>query len=77
MHIDAAVTLTPLRQEHLSPAIDRFCAKLSEYGLDVGKGEVNTLVRGEMDDVFDGLKEAYKEVLKKGDANLVVVVRNF
>lgn len=77
MYIDAAVTLLPLRQDHLSPAIDAFCDKLSENGLDVGKGEVNTLVRGDMEDVFEGIKDAYNEVLRKGDANLVVVFRNF
>lgn len=76
MQIDSAVTLLPLRQEHLSPAIDAFYTKLSELRLEVDTREVSKFVRGELENVFAGVQEAYKDAFQIDDANLVIVVRN-
>ena len=47
MHISAQVSLYPLRQERLSPAIEEAWKILEEHELDVEKGSMSTIVSGE------------------------------
>ncbi|HLF09306.1 MAG TPA: YkoF family thiamine/hydroxymethylpyrimidine-binding protein [Dehalococcoidia bacterium] len=76
MPITAQVSLYPLRQPHLTPAIERTLEVLRSHGLAVDPGTMSTLVSGEDDAVFAALKEAFQEVAQQGGVVMVVTLSN-
>ena len=74
--ISAQVSIYPLRQPHLTPAIAEWSKTLREAGLDVRAGAMSTLVVGDCGAVFDGLKEAFRSAAAVGDVVMVVSVSN-
>ncbi|HWO93175.1 MAG TPA: YkoF family thiamine/hydroxymethylpyrimidine-binding protein [Dehalococcoidia bacterium] len=74
--ISAQVSLYPLRQEHVSPAIDEAIAILRRAELDVTVGPMSTVVAGDDDRVFDALKQAFRAASQRGDVVLVVTFSN-
>jgi uncharacterized protein YqgV (UPF0045/DUF77 family) len=49
---------------------------LRARGLDVRSGPMSTIVTGEPDAVFDGLKASFRSAAELGDAVMVVTVSN-
>ena len=76
MHISAQISLYPLRQQRLSPAIEEAWKILEENQLDVEKGAMSTLVSGEADKVFGAIKEVFRRSAGKGQVAMVVTFAN-
>ncbi|PMP77782.1 MAG: hypothetical protein C0183_16945 [Roseiflexus castenholzii] len=72
--LTAQVSLYPLRQEHLSPAIDAALALWRERGLDVRPGAMSTLIAGEEETVWEALRAAFAAAC--GETVMVVTVSN-
>lgn len=76
MQIAALVSLYPLRQEKLSPAIEEAWRILEDNQLDLEKGAMSTLVSGDAEKVFDAIKEAFLTSAEKGQISMVVTFAN-
>jgi len=74
--ITAQVSLYPLRQATLSPAIDEVLRILREHGLDVKAGPMSSLVAGEETAVFTALQSAFSQVSKQGPVVMVATFSN-
>jgi uncharacterized protein YqgV (UPF0045/DUF77 family) len=76
MFISAQISIYPLRQERLSPAVEAVTASLAARGLRSGVGPMSTVVTGEAAAVFDGLQAAYAMVAATGHVVMVVTLSN-
>ena len=76
MDISAQVSLYPLRQDHLSPAIREMQDVLAAAGLDVACGPMSTLVTGDGVAVFDALKESFLRAATTGHVVMTATVSN-
>lgn len=74
--ISAQVSLYPLRQSDLKPAIDAAREAFRTHGLDAVSGTMSTVVAGEADTVFDALKSSFQSAAGIGDVVMVVSVSN-
>jgi uncharacterized protein YqgV (UPF0045/DUF77 family) len=74
--ISAQVSLYPLRQSHLGPAISRLTEILRTSGLEVRPGPTSTLVVGESSKIFDTLKASFQSAATLGDVVMVVSFSN-
>ena len=76
MFVAAQVSLYPLRQPRLSPAIDRAQKIFRERGLNAQRGPMSTVVSGEDADVFGALVEAFKEASAAGEVVMTLTLSN-
>ncbi len=76
MHVSAQISLYPLRQEQLSPAIRELQAALKGVGLDVTPGPMSTLVAGEGEAVFDALKSSFLRAAEAGHVVMTATISN-
>jgi uncharacterized protein YqgV (UPF0045/DUF77 family) len=76
MVISAQLSLYPLRQEHLSPAIQAAREALLAVGLQPHVGPMSTVVTGEVGTVFAGLQEAFVRAAATGDVVMTVTLSN-
>ena len=76
MHISAQISLYPLRQEHLSPAITAVKDLFEKEGLHPRVGPMSTVVEGESDVVFSALHKAFIEASENGQIVLTITVSN-
>jgi uncharacterized protein YqgV (UPF0045/DUF77 family) len=76
MFISAQVSLYPLRQQSLSPAIDRTLAVFRSRDLQVAPGPMSSVVSGEDDVLFAALKEAFRAACAGGDVVMAVTFSN-
>lgn len=74
--ISAQVSLYPLRQASLGPAIRQAVRILRQGGLKTRVGEMSTLVWGEERAVFDALQEAFHQAAERGDVVMAVTLSN-
>ena len=74
--ISAQVSVYPLRQERLGPAIEAVVAALQREGVEIRKGSMSTLVRGETQLVFAALREGFECAAAQGDVVMVFTVSN-
>ena len=74
--VSAQISLYPLRQESIGPAIREVVRILRLRGLRTRVGEMSTLVWGEQDLIFDALKEAFQLATERGDTVMVVTLSN-
>jgi len=74
--ITAQVSVYPLRQAHLSPAIDAVRRVLESRGLQPEIGAMSTVVVGEAKDVFVALHEAFDRAAASGHVVMTVTVSN-
>jgi len=74
--ITAQVSLYPLRQESIGPAIREAVRAFRHCELNSRVGEMSTLVWGEEGAVFEALREAFDEATKRGDTAMVVTLSN-
>ena len=70
--ISAQVSLYPLRQPHVGPAISKAIEVFRAHGLDVRPGSMSTVIVGETDTVFDSLKASFQSAAALGDVVMVV-----
>lgn len=76
MKISAQISVYPLRQEKLSPAVHAVREALEARGLTPDVGPMSTIVVGETATVFSGIREAFEAATAKGDTVLVVTLSN-
>ena len=76
MQISAQISLYPLRQERLSPAIEEAWKILEKSQLDFKKGGMSTVVSGEAEVVFGAIKEVFLKSAEKGPVSMVVTFSN-
>jgi uncharacterized protein YqgV (UPF0045/DUF77 family) len=74
--IAAQVSLYPLRQESLSPAIDEALRIFRGHGLSVEPGVMSTLITGDDAAIFAALQEAFRRVAEQGQVVMVVTLSN-
>jgi uncharacterized protein YqgV (UPF0045/DUF77 family) len=76
MDVSAQISLYPLRQDHLSPAIREMQDALSSAGLDVTPGPMSTLVTGDGAAVFDALKISFLRAAETGHVVMTATLSN-
>jgi uncharacterized protein YqgV (UPF0045/DUF77 family) len=74
--ITAQVSVYPLRQETLSPAIDKALEIFQAHGLDVDAGTMSSLVTGDDGAVFAALQKAFRWAAAQGHVVMVVTFSN-
>lgn len=76
MPISAQVSVYPLRQDHLSPAIKAVQKALEDRCLQPEVGPMSTLVTGAVEDVFAALQEAFSQAAATGHVVMTITVSN-
>jgi uncharacterized protein YqgV (UPF0045/DUF77 family) len=76
MQISAQISLYPLKQPRLSPAIEEAWKILEENQLVLKKGEMSTVVSGEAEKVFGAIKEVFLKAAELGPVSMVVTFSN-
>jgi uncharacterized protein YqgV (UPF0045/DUF77 family) len=76
MTVSAQISLYPLRQQRLSPAIDAMRAALEREGLPAQVGPMSTLVSGELERVFAALREGFERAAELGPVAMNVTISN-
>jgi len=72
----AQISLYPLRQEKLGPAIEALRRVLEREGLGPEVGPMSTVVSGETDRLFAALQRGFEEAAACGPVALVVTISN-
>jgi uncharacterized protein YqgV (UPF0045/DUF77 family) len=76
MRVSAQVSLYPLRQEKLGPAIETLRRALEGQGLVAQVGAMSTLIAGEASQIFRALEEGFERVAERGAVAMVITVSN-
>jgi tRNA-Thr(GGU) m(6)t(6)A37 methyltransferase TsaA len=76
MGIAAQVSLYPLRQESLSPAIDEALRVFQEHSLHVEPGAMSSLIAGDDALVFAALQEAFRRAAEQGEVVMIATFSN-
>lgn len=76
MGISAQVSLYPLGQASLSPAIDEALCIFREHGLAVDPGAMSTVIAGESAAVFEALQQAFCRAAERGQVVMVATLSN-
>ena len=74
--ISAQVSLYPLRQESIGPAVQQAIRVLRRRGLGTRVGQMGTLVWGEEHVLFEALQEAFDKAAARGDTVMTVTFSN-
>ena len=74
--VAAQVSLYPIREPTLTPAIMEALAVFRRHGLEVVPGSMSTVVTGDDADVFSALQDVYRQNAARGDVVLVVTLSN-
>ena len=72
----AQVSIYPLRQPQLTPAIDKALETFRRYGLEVEPGAMSSVVSGDDEALFAALKEMYQQTSAQGEVVIVVTMSN-
>lgn len=76
MTISAQVSVYPLRQERLGPAVESIRRALEEHGLIPQVGPMSTTVTGESGTIFAALAEAFATAAATGQVVMTITVSN-
>lgn len=76
MFLAAQISLYPLRQSDLSPAISNAVSILSEHGLEVSPGVMSSLASGDDEALFAAIKDIFQKSAEQGDLVMVVTLSN-
>ena len=74
--ISAQVSLYPLRQPDLEPAIRAVWRTFEKHDIEVAPGAMSTLVSGEEEAVMDALREAFHGASREAEVVMVVTLSN-
>jgi len=74
--LSAQISVYPLRQEHLGPAIELVKNALEAHGLHPTVGTMSTLVTGETAAVFAALQAAFSQAATTGQVVMTVTFSN-
>ncbi len=76
MEITFQVSLYPIAKEDFKTPINKFISELKKEKLNITVTPTSTIGNGEMEKVFDALREAYGSAAKHGDVVMVLTVVN-
>jgi len=76
MFLAAQISVYPLRQPTLSPAIDKALNVFQSYGLEVTTGAMSSLVSGNDEMLFSAIKEAFKKTAEQGEVVMTITLSN-
>ncbi len=76
MFLAAQVSMYPLRQPSLSPAIDKALAIFKNHGLKVTPGAMSSVVSGEDEALFSAIKEAFQQTAEAGELVMILTLSN-
>jgi len=76
MSISAQVSIYPLRQQRIGPAVDAVRAALASRGLKPEVGPMSTVVTGEASVIFAALQQAFAQAAVTGQVVLTVTLSN-
>ena len=76
IHVTAQVSVYPLRQTSLGPAVEAVRGALDRQGLAPEVGPMSTLARGDSERVFAALREAFESAASGGAVVMSVTVSN-
>ena len=76
MIASAQISIYPLRQDRLGPAIEAVRATLTDRGLTPEVGPMSTIVVGEDTAIFAALGEAFAKAAELGQVVMTVTVSN-
>ena len=76
MGVSAQVSVYPLGQGDLSPAIQAAWRAFRAHGLSCRPGAMSTLLEGETETVFAALRDAFQAAAERGATAMVVTVSN-
>lgn len=76
MRLSAQISVYPLRQQQLGPAVEAVRLALEGQALEPEVGPMSTLVRGEGEPVFAALRAAFERAAALGDVAMVVTLSN-
>ena len=74
--ITAQVSIYPLKQDKLSPAIDAVLEVFAKHGIESQMGTMSTLIWGDDEKVFAALLDAFREAAFLGEAVMVTTISN-
>jgi len=74
--MSALISIFPLRQQHLGPAVEGVRLALESQGLEPEVGPMSTVVAGEPEQVFAALRDAFERAASTGDVAMVFTVSN-
>jgi tRNA-Thr(GGU) m(6)t(6)A37 methyltransferase TsaA len=74
--VTAQVSLYPLRQPELAPAINDALVIFHEYDLDVTSGTMSTLISGNGAHIFKALQQAFEKAAEAGEVVMVTTFSN-
>jgi len=76
MTTSAQISVYPLRQEHLGPAVESVRSALREHGLIPQVGPMSTTVTGESGIMFAALAEAFAKAATSGQVVMTITISN-
>ena len=76
MSMSAQISVYPLRQQHLEPAVEAVRLALKSGGLEPEVGPMSPLVRGDADRMFAALRDAFERTAAMGDVVMVLALSN-
>jgi uncharacterized protein YqgV (UPF0045/DUF77 family) len=76
MTSSAQISIYPLRQEHLRPAIEFVRSSLEKQELAPEVGPMSTIVTGESSAIFAALGEAFAKAAGDGQVVMTVTISN-
>ncbi len=76
MGVSAQVSLYPLGQEDLAPAIEEIWKALAAHGLEYRPGPMSTLTWGDDEAVLNALRDGFRRAAELGPAVLVITLTN-
>lgn len=76
MRTSAQISVYPLRQQHVGPAVEAVRRAFESADLAPEVGTMSTLVSGEADRIFEALREAFESAAGTGDVAMVVTLSN-
>jgi uncharacterized protein YqgV (UPF0045/DUF77 family) len=74
--ITAQVSIYPLKQDKLSPAIDAVLETFRKHNIESQTGAMSTTVWGDDEEVFAALLDAFRNAASLGEAVMVTTVSN-
>jgi uncharacterized protein YqgV (UPF0045/DUF77 family) len=74
--VSAQVSLYPLGQEDLEPAIRAIWQAMGAHALEYKPGPMSTLTWGDDDAVLEALKDGFRRAVELGPAVLIITLTN-
>ena len=76
MFLAAQVSIYPLRQQGLSPAIDKALGIFRQHGLEVAPGVMSSVVSGDDEALFAAIKEVFQQTSEQGEVVMIITISN-